>query len=322
MNALRLRDGSSIKSTPISASATNPSGKQVLLRPNQKQRAALLLTPLRGNNKKLFVATAGGENPGAPNGWVVAFDPAGAFTPVPWNPIDAWVATPNSFGGGLWQAGQGPAADDNGNVYAMTGNGGYVVANGKIADFIGKGDFAESFVKLSLTGAPGSQKLTLIDFFTPFRDSERSATPDYRDQDIGSGAPVVPPGTGLVLGAGKDGVLYVMDRNNLGKVIKDFSKLKSPPIFFTFFPGPQFPPTGNLDFTGNIKTHHLHGSPVFWNSPEAGAMLFDWGENECLRGWTMDGTGKVTFVGKSAEIASAALANPTVKGEGRCRAEC
>ncbi len=36
-------------------------------------------------------------------------------------------------------------------------------------------------------------------------------------------------------------------------------------------------------------------------------MLFDWGENECLRAWTIDGSGKVTFVGKSAEVASAGM---------------
>jgi outer membrane protein assembly factor BamB len=35
--------------------------------------------------------------------------------------------------------------------------------------------------------------------------------------------------------------------------------------------------------------------------------LFDWGENECLRAWTIDGSGKVTFVAKSAEVASAGL---------------
>ena len=41
-------------------------------------------------------------------------------------------------------------------------------------------------------------------------------------------------------------------------------------------------------------------------------MLFVWGENESLRAWRIDpATGKVSFVGKGAEVASAKLAfNP------------
>jgi hypothetical protein len=310
LHALRLKDGKEFQpALPIQASITNAAGKKVSLHADQKQRAALLLVPLRGQHKTLYVATAGGENPGSPNGWMVAFDVDG------WRTIDGWVATPGSFGGGMWQAGQGPSADDAGNVYAMTGNGGYISgAHGAPnTDFSGKTDFAESFVKLALSGAPGAQKLTLVDWFMPFQDLKRRD----RDQDLGSGAPILPPDTDIVLGAGKDGVLYVMDRNNMGKVIHDFSKLKSKPIFFTYFPGPEFSPTGNLEFNiPNKKTHHLHGSPVFWNSGTRGPMLFDWGENECLRAWTMDASGKVTFVGKSTEVASSALANPSVKGEG------
>jgi len=37
-------------------------------------------------------------------------------------------------------------------------------------------------------------------------------------------------------------------------------------------------------------------------------MLFCWGENECLRAWTINAAGVATFVGKSAEIASASPA--------------
>jgi hypothetical protein len=311
LHALRLRDGQEFQTAlPVSASMKNAAGKTVTLRENQKQRAALLLVPLHGQNKKLFVATAGGEAPGAPNGWVVGYDVNA------WRQIDAWVATPNSFGGGIWQASQGPSADENGNVYLMTGNGGYNKnKDGTLTDFSDKGDRAESFVKLNFAASQGVQKLVAVDWFTPFKDVDRVDA--YKDQDLGSGAPILPPGLGLVLGAGKDGVLYVMDRNNLGKLIHDFTRLKAPAIFFTYFPGPQFPATGNLDFTTpNLKTHHLHGSPVFWNSPDNGGMLFDWGENESLRAWQLDTAGKVTFIARSAEIASAALANPSAKGEG------
>ena len=285
-------------------------GKPVELHPDQKQRAALLLVPLTGQHKTLFVATAGGENPGDPHGWMVAFD-VDSFKPTA-----AWVSTPSSFGGGLWQASQGPAADESGHVYAITSNGGYVNLhpNG-IQDFNGTTDFAEAVVRLRYEKGANGAALTLDDWFIPFRDSDRSATPnyDYRDQDFGSAAPVLPPGSDLLLASGKDGILYVLDRGNLGKKIGDMSVLKSPPIYVTYN-GIGLPVTGNIDFPlgspihNPSKTHHLHGSPVFWNGSK-GPMIFTWGENESLRAWTIDlQTGAVAFVGKGAEVASAALA--------------
>ena len=285
-------------------------GKPVELHPDQKQRAALLLVPLTGQHKTLFVATTGGENPGDPHGWMVAFD-VDSFKPTA-----AWVSTPSSFGGGLWQASQGPAADESGHVYAITSNGGYVSLhpNG-IQDFNGTTDFAEAVVRLRYEKGANGAALTLDDWFIPFRDSDRSATPnyDYRDQDFGSAAPVLPPGSDLLLASGKDGILYVLDRGNLGKKIGDMSVLKSPPIYVTYN-GIGLPVTGNIDFPlgspihNPSKTHHLHGSPVFWNGSK-GPMIFTWGENESLRAWTIDlQTGAVAFVGKGAEVASAALA--------------
>jgi hypothetical protein len=287
-------------------------GKPVVLHPDQKQRAALLLVPLTGQHKTLFVALAGGENPGSPHGWIVAYD-VDSFTQTA-----AWVSTPKGFGGGIWQGSQGPAADEEGNVYAMTGNGGYILDDrGQATDFNGETDFAEAFVKLQYTkAASGKGTLTVTDWFIPFLDSTRThqANYDYRDQDLGSAGPVVPPNTNLVLGAGKDGLLYVLDKNKLGKKVGDLSVLKSPPIYVTFN-GSGLPSNGpTLDFplgdpTRNpSKTHHLHGSPIYWDGSN-GPMLFSWGENESLRAWKLDPTtGKVTFIGKGAEVASAKLA--------------
>ena len=159
-------------------------GHPVELRPDQKQRAALLLVPLSGAHKTLFVATTGGENPGAPHGWILAID-VDSFTQTA-----SWVSTPSSFGGGIWHASQGPSADANGNVYAITANGGYRQDHkNNIFDFNGKTDFAEAIVRLRYqkTGT-GQGTLTLDDWFIPFRDSDRKveANYNYRDQDLGS----------------------------------------------------------------------------------------------------------------------------------------
>src|SRR5262249_34666547 len=130
LHQIGLMDGKEI-GNPVAILATltdsngqaveDAKGNPVVLHPDQKQRAALLLVPLRGQHKTLFIATTGGENPGSPHGWIVAFD-MDSFTQTA-----AWVSTPKSFGGGIWQGSQGPSADEEGNVYAMTGNGGYLV---------------------------------------------------------------------------------------------------------------------------------------------------------------------------------------------------
>ena len=297
--------------------------RPVQLNPNQKERAALLLSPLRGPHKTLFIGITGGEEPGDPHGWMVAVD-VDTFTQTA-----AIPTTQKGFGGGVWQGAQGPAGDDQGNVYVMTGNGGFNAKKnnndtnpGTIGDFNGSSDFAEAFVrfKYQSTGA-GQGALSLDDWFIPFQDSKRNGqgNPDYQDQDLGSGGPILPAGTNLMMGAGKDGILYVLDRQNLGKKQPgDLTALKQPPLFVTFNGTGLNPSPPDIDFILGggpdrgqgppKKTHHLHASPAYWNGP-SGPLLFDWGENESLRSWQVDpSSGKVSFLGKSAEIASHASA--------------
>jgi outer membrane protein assembly factor BamB len=338
LNALRLQDGKPPpgKEQPlaIEASVINSSGQKISLSQVQKQRAALLLVPLQGKpsaqmHKILYVATTGSDTPPQKpeatlqnHGWIVAFDVDA------WREIGYWLATPSSFGGGIWQSSQGLAADGRGNIYAMKSNGGYLVnPNGSKKDFNGQTDFAGSFVKLALKPGPQGLQLKLVDWLSPFRDSTRKIWTqqeiapfmggyNYEDQDVGSGGPVLVPGTDLILGAGKDGVLYVLDRNNLGKSVGDLSKLKAPPTFLTFDPDPNSPayrgasPVGNLDFKPQPgwKTHHLHGSPVYWVSSKHGPMLFAWGENAELRAFAMAPSGRVKLLAHGAELASGPLA--------------
>ena len=336
LNALQLRDGNPVSGKqnplPVVGSFTNAAGQQIRLDQVQKQRAALLLVPLGATvspsaHKMLYVAITGDDSPPwkpdatlGHHGWVVAFDV------TEWKQVGAWVATPSSFGGGIWQSSQGPAADEEGNVYAMTSNGGYLVnsQSGNIQDFVGKTDYAESFIKLSYAGG----SLKLVDWFAPFQDSMRrewapqEVAPfpkgwNYRDQDLGSGGPLLPPSTDLLIGADKDGVVYVLDRRNLGRVVGDFSKLKAPPAFFTFDPNRSIPayrnasPSGDLDFKPSVgvKTHHMHGSPVYWVSGMHGPMLFAWGENAELRAFALSPSGRIQLLAHGSEIASADLAS-------------
>src|SRR5262249_56182561 len=90
------------------------------------------------------------------HGWVIPFACDSFRRPA------AWTTTPAKQGGGIWQANRGPAADDDGFIYLMTGNG----------SFDGVTDFAESLVRLQYTPPPnvatGHGSLKVFDFFTPF----------------------------------------------------------------------------------------------------------------------------------------------------------
>jgi hypothetical protein len=137
-------------------------GSAVQLNADQKQRAALLLSPLRGQHKTLFIGITGGERPGDPHGWMLAVD-VDTFKETA-----AVPTTQQGFGGGIWQGAGGPAADDQGNVYVMTGNGGFDIKKmagdttpGTISDFNGTTDFAEAFIrfKYQRTGAAYAGRL-------------------------------------------------------------------------------------------------------------------------------------------------------------------
>jgi PQQ enzyme repeat len=302
LNALDISSGTQVH-PPLTIQAS--AGPNVRFNsPEQKQRSALLLTPLRQpvgpHVKKTLLMACGmtGEATKGDHGWLMAFD-VDSF-----HEIAAWTATPKSLAGGIWQAGQGPASDDQGNVYAMTSNGGW---NGTT-------DFAESFVRLHFT----STALTLTDWFTPFRDDQRPKTAangyDFTDQDLGSAGPILPENTNLIVGSGKDGVLYVFNRGNLGKkavnqnkpALADNKPLLTA-VFFTYFPG-TFADNPLVSINGfpDGKTHHLHGSPVAWTSNANGPMLFVWGENAPLRSWSLKADdGQTAFLGESEETASA-----------------
>src|SRR5262249_61110897 len=138
---------------------------------------------------------------------------------------------------------------------------------------------------------------------------------EWADRCRASGGRFLIHSLGLVLGAGKDGVLYVLDPVNRGKTRPtglgtpppNHPWLKAPPIFFTYYP-PELHPAPQDITTLNIlhagRTHHLHGSPLFWDSPDLGPLLYCWGENENLRAWSVPPNGRVRYLACSAEQAS------------------
>jgi hypothetical protein len=158
------------------------------------QRAALLL-----NNGTVYVAFGAYCNFDNDNGWLLAYDAKTL------QPRAAFSTSPTGSEGGIWGGGGGPAADAAGDIFAMTGDGIFNAASGG-------NNYGDSFLKLAGTG------LQVRDYFTPFNQ----ATLDTGNGDLGSGAAMLLPDQPvglprLVVGAGKQGIVYLLNRDNLGK---------------------------------------------------------------------------------------------------------
>jgi len=224
LHALDITSGSEKFGGPVVISAPNFNSKQHFNRP------ALLL-----NSGTLYIAF-GSHGDGCPwQGWLFGYNPATLAQKFVWASSDP-TATCN--GAAIWEGGAGPAADANGNVYVVTGNGTYD----------GTKNFSESLMKLSPTG-------TVLDWFTPFNRS----TLDANDVDMGSsGAIVLPDAVGstahphLLLATGKIAILYLLDQTNMGKFTSGSNNDVQEVI-----PVPP-PNTTQLD-GGN------YGVPAYWN---------------------------------------------------------
>jgi hypothetical protein len=163
----------------------------------ENPRAALLLS--RG---QVYIAWGSSCDHGSYYGWVMAYDARSLRQTAVFN------AAPDAGESAIWQGGAGLAADDEGNVYGVTGNGSFN------APSKGGRNFGDSVLKLGLKDAG----IAVLDFFTPSTQMRMNWT----DQDLGSTGPLLLPDQPgphrhLLLAAGKNGVIYLIDRDRMGK---------------------------------------------------------------------------------------------------------
>jgi hypothetical protein len=153
---LNVADGTQVVAPVL---VTGTSGTQSYSSTMRKQRSSLVLTNVNGRKTVFWASGTVQETGNKAAGWIFAFDCAT-------NSIAAALATSQGEGAGIWMGGQGLAADAQGFLYAITGNG----------DFDGKTQFGESFVKVQYTPASGGTKASLevIDHWTPWTDLVRS----------------------------------------------------------------------------------------------------------------------------------------------------
>jgi outer membrane protein assembly factor BamB len=164
---------------------------------NQNQRPALL-----SDNGSVYVGFGVycdiGPDSARGHGWIFAYNASTLQLE------SNFMVTPNGLGGGIWASGGGPAADSNHHIYFSTGAGTFDVDRGGV-------DYGDSVLKLS------SGSLSLIDYFTPLNQ----AYLESNGLDLGSGGILLMPPQSttppnLVVTAGKQGFIYVINRANLG----------------------------------------------------------------------------------------------------------
>src|SRR5579864_975650 len=212
LHALDVTTGAELEGGPVAIQAmypgtgANSSGGQVVFDPKQyKERAALLLL-----NGVIYTSWASHCDFNPYTAWIIGYNQTTLAQTSVLN------LTPNGSEGSIWQSGGGLAADPQGNIYALMANGTFETtldANG----FPNKQDYGNGFVKVSTGGG----NLKVADYFNMSNTVNESGG----DIDLGSGGAMVLPdltyGTAstlnLAVGAGKDGNVYVVNRNNMGK---------------------------------------------------------------------------------------------------------
>jgi hypothetical protein len=188
-----------------SGSGTNSSGGVQTFQPGQyKERGALLAA-----NGQIYTVWASNCDFVPYNGWIMAYSESTLAQTAVFN------YTPNGTDGAIWNV-SGLAADSAGALYGLAGNGTFdTTLTG--TGFPSMGDYGNTAIRMSAAGST----LTVTDYFAATNTVAESNV----DTDLGSGSPLLLPDQTdstnttrhLMIGAGKDGNLLVLDRDNMGK---------------------------------------------------------------------------------------------------------
>jgi len=223
------------------------------------QRPALLLL-----NGVIYVAFGSTGDIGLYHGWVISYSANNL------QQIGIISVTPNGSNGGVWQSGQGLVGDANNNIYFVSADGDFDAS---------RSTFGDSYVKLNGSG------LTVSDYFTPYTQGSLY----QHNVDLGSGGPMLLPGTSFLVGMGKDATFRVVDTQNMGHYNPAFD-------------------ADVQDFTGTIGP--FFSSPIYWNSPNNGPVVYLWGPGDTLKGYELKETQfQTTPVSQSTVLNSSGFAN-------------
>jgi hypothetical protein len=209
LHALDVATGAELLSGPVEISAAFPVGGTATSSFDAKsyeERAALLLS-----NGTIYTSWTSHCDIAPYGGWIISYAQSSLGRNGVLN-----IAANSSAGPAIWMAGGGPAVDSSGNIYLLSANGAFETtldANG----FPSSRDYGNSFLKISNAAAG----LNVLDYFTMSNEVAESNA----DRDLGSGGELLLPDMTdstntvrhLMVGAGKDGNIYVVDRDAMGK---------------------------------------------------------------------------------------------------------
>jgi hypothetical protein len=269
------------------------------------------LTLVDGN---IYLAYASHGDNGPYHGWILGYSESNLALTAVFN-VD-----PNGSDDGIWQSGGTLAYETvNGNtfLYFETGNGTFDTtltpspfnSSLMIPD---NGDYGDSFLKVEIDGstpAAGSLDATnningwgmhVADYFTPINEGNLSAG----DSDLGSGAPILLPASAgsaahpdLLVGSGKEGRIYLIDRNDMGGYGGDAAGDGN---------------SGTDNVVQETAAGAINGSldtPTFYN----GVLYYVGGYNDRARTFTVaDGVMSSTSVSQSADIYGFPGSTPTI----------
>ncbi len=198
LHALDITTGQETPGSPVVIQGTvNSSNGPVTFNPEtNNQRAGLFL-----DNGVVYISWASHCDIQPYHGWIMGYDESTL------QQVAVFNATPNGVEGGIWQSGAAPAVDEFGNIFVAIGNGTTDVDQDGV-------DYSEGLLNLSLSGGT----LGVNDYFVPSNFQSLNSS----DLDLGSGGPLLlptqpTPPTDLLVTFGKQGMVYLMDRTNLGK---------------------------------------------------------------------------------------------------------
>jgi hypothetical protein len=207
LHAIDITSGAEKAGSPVEIKATVPgtgngsSGGQLAFSPKwENQRPALAL-----HNGYVYIGYAAHGDNGPWHGWLFSYNASTLAQKA------VLCLSPNAMGAGIWASGAGLPIDDGvtgGRMFLVTGNG-----TRTSPPFSSTTAYGESVVAFSLANGG----ITPIDEFTPFNYQALNNS----DWDLGSGGLLmVPDQQGshphVLVHAGKEGRIIVLDRDNLG----------------------------------------------------------------------------------------------------------
>ena len=206
LHALDITSGAEKFGGPTLIQATVPGtgegGTTVSLNAfTQNQRASLVFS-----NGVLYIPFGSLCDTNPYHGWLLAYQVQSNQV----QQVGVWNSTPNGLGGGVWGGGSAPAVDASGNLLFATSNGDYSFSTGGT-------DISDSLVKLP--PVPSQGPWTQLDYFTPYNQGSLA----QHNLDLGAGGTLIlpdqPQGSAhihLMTLAGKQGTIYLVDRDSLG----------------------------------------------------------------------------------------------------------